>query len=184
MSRYSKQQEYRLKGIFEGMPHVEFIEYYGSRYTKKGDFLIKVGGTTLLRVDHKSTEDTEKIRLQESWLPYLADICGVEDDGSIPVITLNIKRHGTIYAMSFMQTGNVEDGVTAINSASVAVPLSTLILHQTGNNYSVRFEGYTAYITTLEKHIATRLIISNAIATTELFNERKDEKAPSDDSDH
>lgn len=110
MSNYAKQQEYRVKKLLESLPGVAVVKYYGSRQKDKGDLLVKAGHekSPLLRIDHKSTRNPEKIVVEKDWMPRLQRICNhnqFEEGKSLPVITLSLLNHRKVYAISYLQFG-------------------------------------------------------------------------------
>ena len=101
MSKYAKQQEYRVKAELERLG-CTVIWYYGSRELRKGDFLIERKGKRF-RIDHKSTADTASIRFQFDWLDKLngENMKMADKEGlSTPFISFTIKGHHQIYAVS------------------------------------------------------------------------------------
>ena len=152
MSKYSQSQEYRLKRYFENHPDITLLEYYGSRVKNAGDFLIIINRKQC-RVDHKSTTSDTRISIQKDWLPVLGEynLNRMTKDGcSISFITFSLKSRRTIYVlqdcypMSFgylvgIKSGKQSFGIKGKDLAKV--------------NLKVDFDGYTAYITTLERMI-------------------------------
>lgn len=139
MSKYAKQQEYRVKKILENIPGVAVVKYYGSREKDKGDFLVEVGAydeTRPLRIDHKSTRSEEKIVIEKDWMPRLQHICmaeSFEDGESVPVITLSLLNHRQVYAVSQIGMGRTANIISGTPAKRVHLNLAAFEL--VGNNF-------------------------------------------------
>ena len=130
MSKYAQQQEYRVKKILEKIPGVTVVKYFGSREKNKGDLLVKVGSesSSLLRIDHKSTRNPEKIVIEKDWMPTLNKYCYLchhAEGESIPIITLSLLNHRQIYAVSCLCIGQ-HTCVTGTASNRIHLNVNTL----------------------------------------------------------
>jgi hypothetical protein len=108
---YAKTQEYRLMRRLKKIDGVKILHYYGSRTKNSGDFLIESPGDIQIRIDHKSTTDTDKIRLEFKWLYKLQgqNMARQFDEGlAIPLITFSIKSHRAIYCLTDITLFNIK----------------------------------------------------------------------------
>lgn len=152
----AKAQEYRLKKTLESLPNVEVVHYYGSRNKLAGDFLIRVR-PRLIRIDHKSTIQMDRIPIQRDWMPKLHQICldrRHKEGASIGIITLSILRCRAIYAMTYIySTMHRVVGEVTIKKGSKSLLLKGDLLELAGDGHYVKdgqirvnFEDYAAYV--------------------------------------
>lgn len=102
MSNYAKSQENRLIKHLKKIKGVEIVEYYGSRKKEVGDVLCKYKDRQF-RFDHKSTTNTEKIRLEYAWLSKLTTEnlrSSYEDGFASTAVTFSLKSQRQMYCFA------------------------------------------------------------------------------------
>lgn len=164
MSKYAKQQEYRLLRKLEADDRVEVLKYYGSREKNAGDFLVrsskigKIGDKKKVRIDHKSTTSDTRISLQKDWLPKLIGINldRAEREGMcIPAIVISLKNRRQFYALTTRHFNVEETGFPWLFGISKKSKLiyGGMLIDIGDRIQRVNFDGYMGYIMKLEVFI-------------------------------
>ena len=155
MSKYSRQQEERIKNYFIARPHWQVVHYYGSRNKNAGDFLVEyTKRNTLVRIDHKSTTSDSKISLQKEWLPKLGAICLTRQDKegiSKPLITLSFKNDRTLWTLGCLSWGILHGEEFKIKEGKKSLGITRArVLESVHAPVRIDFHGYLAWIMPLD----------------------------------
>ncbi len=151
----AKAQEYRIKKYFEDHPDIELIKYYGSRETKAGDFLIRMGGKQY-RVDHKSTTSKNRIRLMKNWYPKLCGICNLRtrrEGSSTPLFTLSILTHKTTWVLYGWPLFEPQPATFCMKPGAMEIGVASGKLYDIDGEAKVLMDGYEVFITTLDTYV-------------------------------
>lgn len=155
MSKYSRQQEERIKQYFNARPRWEVVHYYGSRNKNAGDFLVKYTRiNTLVRIDHKSTTSDCKFSLQKEWLPKLGAICLTRQDKegiSKPLITFSFKNDRTLWTLGYLSFHIFYGEEFKIKEGKKSLGITRArVLESVHKPVQIDFNGYLAYIMPLD----------------------------------
>lgn len=157
MSKYAKQQEYRLLRKLEADDRVDVLQYYGSRVKNAGDFLVKIGKHQV-RIDHKSTTSDTRVSIQKGWLPKLIAI-GLDraekEGGAIPVIVISLKRRRQFYVLTTRHVSGNETPFPWLFGAGKKSKIiyGGMLVDMGGKIQKVNFDGYMGYMMKLEVFI-------------------------------